>query len=74
MSVAKSIGSFLGKIHHSDCVDGLKQVPAELDFAEIHGGPGVYLVSSTVDYRLARQSLLLKWYQPQWNQVENLAC
>jgi hypothetical protein len=31
-------------------------------------------VSSTVDYRLARQSLLLKWYQPQWNQVENLAC
>lgn len=31
-------------------------------------------VSSTIDYRLARQSLLLKWYQPQWNQVEKLAC
>ena len=37
MSVAKSIGSFLGKIHHSDCVDGLKQVPAgsvDLAFAD----------------------------------------
>lgn len=103
----------------------LKNAPgailAEVDFAEMHRGPGVYLVqqsdgkslfageaqqlrrrletqfdpagpqslwlergsdlllhwlpvSSTVDYRLARQSLLLKWYQPQWNQVENLAC
>ena len=31
-------------------------------------------VSSTIDYRLARQSMLLKWHQPQWNQVENLAC
>ena len=94
---------------------------ANLDFADLHVGPGVYLVQqadgkslfageaqqlrqrlerqfdpagpqslwlergsdlvihwlpvgSTIDYRLARQSLLLKWHQPQWNQVENLAC
>ena len=30
-------------------------------------------VETTLDYRLARQSLLLKWHKPRWNQVEYLA-
>ena len=35
----------------------------------------VYLlpVSSVVDYRFARQSMLLKWYKPEWNSVKELA-
>ena len=30
-------------------------------------------VETTLDYRLARQSLLLKWHKPVWNQVDFLA-
>jgi DNA modification methylase len=32
-----------------------------------------HAVDSVTDYRLARQSLLLKWHQPQWNSVKELA-
>ncbi len=30
-------------------------------------------VPSVTDYRLARQSLLLKWYSPEWNSVKALS-
>ncbi len=30
-------------------------------------------VRSVTDYRFARQSLLLKWYKPEWNSVKELA-
>lgn len=30
-------------------------------------------VPTVTDYRLARQSLLLKWYKPEWNSVKELA-